>query len=186
MRKMPFSWDACVAAPATTPRQCPPPSSEVDPRVHSLPPFESSESSLSLSCRYLPAAGAIVPYPCRLRGSHKGRAAKERAPAVKHKSHLTADLLWGSVCECASVCVCVCVRLSVRVRLEMCSPFPQSQLCTGSWPRCPTGRRQRCGGWLRSSPGSLSPVEEEEGWDEEGWRHIEFYSLFRGNLLAGC
>lgn len=44
----------------------------------------------------------------------------------------------------------------------VCSPFPQSQLCTGSWPRCPTERRQHCGGWPRSSPGSLSPVEAEE------------------------
>lgn len=57
--------------------------------------------------------------------------------------------------------------MSVRVRLEVCLPFPQSQLCTGSWPHCPTVRRQRCEGWLRSSPGSLSPVEAEEGWKTE-------------------
>lgn len=53
------------------------------------------------------------------------------------------------------------------VRLEVCSPFPQSQLGTGSWPHCPTVRRQRCEGWLHSSPGSLSPVEEKQGRDEK-------------------
>lgn len=146
------------------------PSSKVDLHVHSLS-LKSRKNSLPLSCRYLPlpAACTMAPYSCWLRGSHKGLAAKERASALWSNTKATWRLIF-----CETLHVCVIEWACVRVMLEVCSPFPQSQLCTGSWPRCPTVRRRRCAGWLHSSPGSLSPVEYEEGWEEKGGKgHIE-------------
>lgn len=97
-----------------------------------------------------------------------GSKRKSLSSTVRYKSQLTADLL------CESVCVRELV--SMRFILEVCSPFPQSQLCTGSWPRCPTVRRQRCEGWPHSSPGSLLPVERAG----RRWETAE------DTLKAGC
>lgn len=47
------------------------------------------------------------------------------------------------------------------------SPCPRIPLGRGSLPRCPRGRRLRCGGWQHSSPGSQSPETEEDGKGEQ-------------------
>lgn len=54
------------------------------------------------------------------------------------------------------------------------SPCPRIPLCKGSWPRCPKGRRLRCGGWQHSSPGSLSPETENnvKGQEEKRMQRI--------------
>lgn len=137
------NWDACVAAPT--------PSSDVDLCVHSSPP-KSRRNRLPLSCRcaLLPAACTMVSYSCLLWASYKGLAAKGRTSA-----------LWPYTKACWQLILCVAETYScVRVRVFVCvrSPFPQIQLCTGSWPHCPTVHRQHCEGWLHSSPGSLLPV----------------------------
>ncbi len=109
------------------------------------------------SCRYNGALLMLAAWLLQRPGSKR----KSLGLAVKHKSHLTADLLWDSVC------VCVSEWLSVRGRPVVCSPFPQIQLCKGSWPHCPTERRQRCEGWQHSSLGSPSPVEKEGRYEKD-------------------
>lgn len=76
MRRVPSFGDACVAAPATTPRECPPLGKLTS--MFTVPP---RKSSLPLSCRYLPlpAAFTMVPYSCWQRGSHKGQASKRKS-----------------------------------------------------------------------------------------------------------
>lgn len=64
------------------------PFSPADLLVHSLP-FQSRQSRLLLSCRYLilPAACGTPAYTCWLRGAHKRPGSKRKR--LRHKSHLT-------------------------------------------------------------------------------------------------
>lgn len=181
MRRVPSFGDACVAAPATTPRECPPLG-----KLTSMFTIPHQKEQLAFvmqipapsSCLY---NGALLMLAAWL-PQRPGEPKKE--PVVLHKSHLTDDLL------CAS-----CVDV-----LEVCSPFLQSQLCRGSWPRCPTVRRQRCEGWLHSSPGSLSPGGAHGRWehrtDRKGRLHCFILFFFWNNnftlmfcrvkILIGC
>lgn len=127
--------DTCVTAPSTR-RTYP---------IHKsrISPIKPRMDSLSLSCRYLP-----LPRSRWLNVPNKGSQRKKKKK-LRGRQQKAPDRRSF-------------VSLNERVSLEVCSPFLQSQLCTSSWPRCPTERRQHCGGWLHSSPGSLSPVEADK------------------------
>lgn len=158
MKKSLFIWDTCVAEPTPTPR-------EYSPSLPLTSLFTRSPLKADGADCFYHADILSFQLPAEWRLTHAGCVALTKALAAKERASDTKATRQRSFLFLFLETICVNEKAWPEVSL----PFPQSQLCTGFWPHCPKGHRQHCGGWLHSSPGSLSPVKEER-WKSR-WRY---------------